>query len=517
MLTRLTTIAGDQVGAGDRDDGPQLAATSSTQSLVDLTDLATEVGKKIGPLARQHPRRGRRQQEVEGAAVGQHRPARGVPHRLVQGGRRHQVPRQLGGPALEPGSLLKEGRPSLRLRARPRLRRQPRLALSAPVVVRRARGRQGRQDRAHRLRRDGARPSISPQASTRRRCSRTCSAGPTSTTTRRSSASRSPAPTTPRQHPGGRPSATSRRSPRSPTTRLNPQGPKGRFHMLNPRVPRRSSIHAPDQAAAKAFLRWLIRRQAARRAGSPPADAYYAPFLHALRQPPDVERGAALPALQGVAQDVAPARLAWAAEPRHVRERGQVRRRRHVRQGRAAATSTKDVIATAAAQLEADLQRRSSPMAVTPASLARIGAGRPPAASRCAASIEREGVFGWLMLAPGVLFLLAFVAYPFFYGIFLSLQDRPVAQRRHLRRAARTSRRWRTTPSSGRSSSNTFVYVDRHHRAQDGRRARPWRSVMNQHLPRQEPGAGLPAPAVHRAHRAPARSPGCGSSIPPSA
>jgi multiple sugar transport system permease protein len=32
------------------------------------------------------------------------------------------------------------------------------------------------------------------------------------------------------------------------------------------------------------------------------------------------------------------------------------------------------------------------------------------------------------MLAPGVLFLLAFVAYPFFYGIFLSFQDRKVAQ-----------------------------------------------------------------------------------------
>jgi multiple sugar transport system permease protein len=42
--------------------------------------------------------------------------------------------------------------------------------------------------------------------------------------------------------------------------------------------------------------------------------------------------------------------------------------------------------------------------------------------------IEREGTFSWLMLAPGVLFLLAFVAYPFFYGIYLSLQDRPVAR-----------------------------------------------------------------------------------------
>src|ERR1700694_2606473 len=32
------------------------------------------------------------------------------------------------------------------------------------------------------------------------------------------------------------------------------------------------------------------------------------------------------------------------------------------------------------------------------------------------------------MLAPGVLFLLAFVAYPLFYGVWLSLQDRPVAK-----------------------------------------------------------------------------------------
>jgi multiple sugar transport system permease protein len=40
---------------------------------------------------------------------------------------------------------------------------------------------------------------------------------------------------------------------------------------------------------------------------------------------------------------------------------------------------------------------------------------------------ERESVFSWVMLAPGVVFLLAFVAYPFFYGIFLSLEDRRVA------------------------------------------------------------------------------------------
>ena len=65
-------------------------------------------------------------------------------------------------------------------------------------------------------------------------------------------------------------------------------------------------------------------------------------------------------------------------------------------------------------------------MSVGPATLARTA---PVAAGRSTPRglLEREGIFGWLMLAPGVLFLLAFVAYPFFYGIFLSLEDRPVA------------------------------------------------------------------------------------------
>src|SRR2546422_10003227 len=60
-------------------------------------------------------------------------------------------------------------------------------------------------------------------------------------------------------------------------------------------------------------------------------------------------------------------------------------------------------------------------MAVRPASLAHPAAGRP---FTLRGVLEREGVFSWLMLSPGVLFLLAFVAYPFFYGIFLSLQER---------------------------------------------------------------------------------------------
>ena len=66
-------------------------------------------------------------------------------------------------------------------------------------------------------------------------------------------------------------------------------------------------------------------------------------------------------------------------------------------------------------------------MAVRPAPLERSA----PVSGRMLSLrgfIEREGIFSWLMLAPGVLYLLAFVAYPFFYAIFLSLQDRPVAR-----------------------------------------------------------------------------------------
>ena len=65
-------------------------------------------------------------------------------------------------------------------------------------------------------------------------------------------------------------------------------------------------------------------------------------------------------------------------------------------------------------------------MAVGPASVARPAPLAGRAASR-RSLLERESVFSWVMLAPGVLFLLAFVAYPFFYGIFLSMQDRRVA------------------------------------------------------------------------------------------
>src|SRR6266702_4411399 len=52
---------------------------------------------------------------------------------------------------------------------------------------------------------------------------------------------------------------------------------------------------------------------------------------------------------------------------------------------------------------------------------------RPPAFS-FGRWLEREGVFSWLMVALPVAFLIALVGYPFFYGIWISLQNRPVAQ-----------------------------------------------------------------------------------------
>ncbi len=65
---------------------------------------------------------------------------------------------------------------------------------------------------------------------------------------------------------------------------LNPNGPKGRFHLMNP--PGHCILtYAADVQAAKAFLRWLYDdKQMSRWLAS--ADAYYAPFLHAYDNHP---------------------------------------------------------------------------------------------------------------------------------------------------------------------------------------------------------------------------------------
>src|ERR1700745_2322810 len=44
-----------------------------------------------------------------------------------------------------------------------------------------------------------------------------------------------------------------------------------------------------------------------------------------------------------------------------------------------------------------------------------------------AALLDGQSVFSWLMMALPLAFLAALVGYPFFYGILLSLEDRPGA------------------------------------------------------------------------------------------
>jgi multiple sugar transport system substrate-binding protein len=130
---------------------------------------------------------------------------------------------------------------------------------------------------------------------------------------------------------------------------LNPAGPKGRFHVMNA-VSHALLTHAPDQAAGKAFLKWLYDdKQLGRWLTS--ADAYYAPFLHGYDDHP-----------------------MWKPEPRYLPYKESLKTTRpHTwpgPQGHAASESvakyvlvdmfakacrgdaTKDVIATAAAQLK---------------------------------------------------------------------------------------------------------------------------------------------------------------------
>ena len=59
---------------------------------------------------------------------------------------------------------------------------------------------------------------------------------------------------------------------------MNPQGPKGRFHLLNC-WSHSIFTHTPDHEAAKSFLRWLCDEP---QLGAPYASAstYYEPFLH---------------------------------------------------------------------------------------------------------------------------------------------------------------------------------------------------------------------------------------------
>jgi multiple sugar transport system permease protein len=71
---------------------------------------------------------------------------------------------------------------------------------------------------------------------------------------------------------------------------------------------------------------------------------------------------------------------------------------------------------------------------------------------------EREAVFSWLMIIPPVLFLIALVGYPFVWGIWLSLENRPVAKAGTFVGLANFIADWHD-PVFWQITKNTFVYT----------------------------------------------------------
>ena len=71
---------------------------------------------------------------------------------------------------------------------------------------------------------------------------------------------------------------------------------------------------------------------------------------------------------------------------------------------------------------------------------------------------EREGVFAWLMVTPPLLFLVLLVGYPLFYGVWLSLEDRPVAKAGTFVGLANFVSAWQD-PVFWQVTQNTFVYT----------------------------------------------------------
>jgi multiple sugar transport system permease protein len=72
--------------------------------------------------------------------------------------------------------------------------------------------------------------------------------------------------------------------------------------------------------------------------------------------------------------------------------------------------------------------------------------------------LEQGSVFSWLMVGPPILFLLLLVGYPFFYGIWLSLLDRPVASTGTFVGLANYIADWHD-PVFWQVVLNTFVYT----------------------------------------------------------
>ena len=130
---------------------------------------------------------------------------------------------------------------------------------------------------------------------------------------------------------------------------LNPQGPKGRYHMLNAQS-HAILTHAPDPAAAKAFLRWLYDDKQLS-AWLVSGDAYYAPYLHGYDKHPMWN---AEPRYLPYKESLKTSRLpGWPGPPSQAMSESVAKYVVVDMFAKACAgTSTKDVIATAASQLK---------------------------------------------------------------------------------------------------------------------------------------------------------------------
>jgi len=130
---------------------------------------------------------------------------------------------------------------------------------------------------------------------------------------------------------------------------LNPQGPKGRFHIMQA-ASHALMTHAPDQAAAKAFLRWLYDdKQLSRWLAA--GEAYYAPFLTAYDNHPMWNPE---PRYLPYKESLKTTRLhGWPGPPSHAMSESVAKYVLVDMFAKACrGDSTKDVIATAAAQLK---------------------------------------------------------------------------------------------------------------------------------------------------------------------
>src|SRR5262249_58633939 len=120
--------------------------------------------------------------------------------------------------------------------------------------------------------------------------------------------------------------------------------------------------------------------------------------------------------------------VASARQPRPRHGHQPLGRDRHVHQG-LPGSADQDRHRGGRHAAQADLRVSTNPAVGTSGAAAlegrtyrSVGLGR-----RLREFIEREWVFSWLILTPPLLFLLCFLGYPFFYGVYLSFFRREVA------------------------------------------------------------------------------------------